>query len=174
MVSATTSLPIFTTCCWVGRCEVPLLIEDVVERQQHLALGKGDLAVLHQHGRVAHALARPGGDGTSVPQITEIDLPAVASRAISAAASPASFTKEGFSTKVARRVAADAQLREDHQVCATPLRFAYILQNSCCIPSKIRNRRIDLRQRNLHSFSVSENAMQKRPAPAGWPLLRLK
>jgi hypothetical protein len=44
-------------------------------------------------------LPDPGGDGTSVPQITEIRFPDVASRAISAAASPASFTKEGFSTK---------------------------------------------------------------------------
>jgi hypothetical protein len=35
------------------------------------------------------------------------------------------------------------------------------VQNSCCISSKIRNRRIDLRQRNLHNFSVSENAIGK-------------
>jgi hypothetical protein len=35
------------------------------------------------------------------------------------------------------------------------------VQNSGCVPSKIRDRRIDLRQRNLHVFSVSENTNEK-------------
>ena len=149
----------------VGRCEVPLLIEDVVERQQHLALGKGDLALLHQHGRVAHALARTRRRRHQ-RAADHRDRFAGGRLARNLRRSLARQLHEGrLLYEIARRIAADAQLRKDHQVCAAPLRLAYILQNSCCVPSKIRDRWIDLRQRNLHTFSVSENAMQKRPAP---------
>ncbi len=86
-----------------GRFEVALLVEHVVERQQHLLLQKADLAAREQRGNIAtRACLRsesPYDWQRAVPQ--RIAGPLAVSAAISSSASPARARNDYFSSRSA-------------------------------------------------------------------------
>ncbi len=103
----------------LGGLEVTLLVEDVVEGQQHLLLGEGDLTVGEQRGDVARAFAgrlasgRRGDGQSGADQQGRVEGCGVGERGQRLLRA----RKEGgFFEEVRGRIAADGELREDDQI----------------------------------------------------------
>ncbi len=138
-----------------GRQEVALLVEDVVERQQALVLFEKDFTPIKQnrgiHGRLAgvgwsgqcDASDKRGGQftrglGKFIHSLT------------------AAGEKARFLKKVGGRISADGQFREDGKSCALVGGATGKGKNFFEIAGEIPDRGVDLRQCDLHTFSLKQ------------------
>ena len=100
-----------------GRLEVALLVEDIVEGQQHLLLGEGETAAGEQRGDVAGVLA---GSGCRRPgTVPHEDGAGRRSGRRRARPGPAAGGRgRTVFEEIGGRVAADGELREDDEIGA--------------------------------------------------------
>ena len=142
-----------------GGLEVTLLVEDVVEGQQHLLLDECDLAAGEKNGDVTDALAHwrvvghdradeergaaggrgPGGD--LVDGLTGAGY------------------EGGLFQEVGWRVAADGEFREDCEVSALFFRTGGVFENLVRVAGEVPHRRVDLRESYLHDIKSNAFAL---------------
>ena len=137
-----------------GGREVALLVEHVVVGQQHLRLHKLHAPLTDQRGGIPHVLPCPR---FSRGDVSGDHCDGIIRRGPrNLAQSLAAARNEGrFLQQIGRRIAADGQLRKQHQAGATLLCPPRKCEDFCGISAEIADGGIDLSERDLHSFSVA-------------------
>src|SRR5260370_36750944 len=135
---------------FLGRLEVPRLIEYIVGRQQHLALLKDDSPSAQQRRFVGHGFAgailhSPGiADQTGQRNFRRkrfqlIHVAVEKSRALQ---------------KILGRITAEAKFGKNSKVRASLLGLPRQAQDACGIPCEVANGGIELRQRYFHARTL--------------------
>ena len=150
-----------------GRLKVPLLIEHVIERQQHLLLHELHLAVFQQRRHIAHMLARRQPRTASA---TRTAPPACPARASAPPPPPASAPRAPQTPLFPVNPPEDTHTSPAPETSPAPAPSAAARSTNSAIflqvPREVSNRWINLRQRDPHPYSLSRSQQSPpRPAP---------
>ena len=138
-----------------GGLEVTLLVEDVVEGEQHFLLEEGDAAVGEEGGDVARMLACGwvafGGEGDAAENCGAAggggcDL---FERLLGAG------EEGGFFEEVGGRVAADGEFGEDYKVGGLGGGTRGEVEDEAAVAGEVADGRVDLGESDLHEFKFT-------------------
>ena len=140
------------------RLKIALLVEHVVERQQHLLLHKLDLAIFHQRRHIARALARRALAPQRRPtQHRRPARPARQLRHLRAASPPRAAQTSLFPANPpadTRTSPAPETSPAQHPAAAARSTNSAIFRR---FPREVSDRRVDLGQRDPHTYSLSRS-----------------
>jgi hypothetical protein len=141
--------------------EIPLLIEYIVEGQQHLRLHKLHVPAPDQRGGIHDVLSCTMFGGSDVSG-DHGDVVASSGSGDLAKSLTAACDKRGFFQQIGGRIPANRQLRKQHKVRSTLSGTAGEVDDFCGVAAEIADGGIDLSERDLHIFSLA--TMQQIPA----------
>ena len=125
----------------LGRRKVSHFVEDVIGGQQHLRLQEGNFAIHEQRGGVHHGFARSGIRGSD--QATyHGDAASFRGDAIDGF-TIARNERRAFD-EIARRIAANGELREQDQPCAMGLSATRVIDDFPGVAGKVSDRGVNL------------------------------
>ena len=150
----------------VERFEVPILVEDVVGREQGLAEALHDPSVAEEGRGVEQRSAFLGLIGLG--EADERRGAAFQLRAKRLQSIPASRDKAGAEEQVARQVAYQRELRRHRQVGASGRRLAHRVGDQRGVAVQIADGRVDLQKGDFHGYSTNLylSSVQSAPKPA--------
>ena len=144
-----------------SRLKIPLLVEDIVERQQHLLLHGLHHAVFHQHRNIADSF--PFGDTLHRHHRPAKDRwpPSFRSPLADLVQCLARLRDERFLfQQIGRPVPTHGQFRKHNQIRAQRLGTLRKLKYLPRISYEVSDRRIDLGKGNLHTTSLQGSVTQ--------------
>ena len=164
-------LTIHTRQCLLGpRLKIPLLVEHVVERKQHLLLHKVHLALRKQYRNVPHLLPHLGDRSHNRPTQNRRTPPHRSPSCNLHRGLLSPRYKDSLLQKIRRRIPAHRKLRKDHQTGAHISGAGRIFKNFLRIPGEVPHRRVDLGKRYLHPLSLTlTSPSRSTPRPPSAP-----
>src|SRR6185437_5612133 len=139
----------------MGRgCKITLLVENIVEGQQHLRLHELNAPVAQQGGRVHDVLAGSAMRGRDVAtDDSGLSIRRARSNLLNGLSSASD--KGGLLQQVGGRVAADGEFRKEHETGSALRGPLSEFKNLAGVPVEVADGGIDLGERDLHSYKFS-------------------